>query len=111
MNNPAVDQTAATSIYPAITPRVISTSDCFRAFVDQLKHARLPSDDLDKDNHLLVGYYDNDTLIGTGAMEIYGDYGLLRSVSIIDAMRGNKLGSKIVYHLIERAKLSDLRGL
>ena len=111
MNNPAVGQTAATSIYPAITPRVISGPGCFKAFLDQLKLSGLPFEDLDKDKHLLVGYYDKEKLIGTGAMEIYGDYGLLRSVSIIEAMRGKKLGSKIAYHLIERAKLSDLRGL
>lgn len=111
MNNPAVDQTAATSSYPVITPRVISGQECFREFLDLLKLAGLPFEDLDKDNHLLVGYYDNEKLIGTGAMEIYGEYGLLRSVSIIEEMRGKKLGSKITYHLIEHGKLSSLKGL
>lgn len=110
-SNPVVDQTAATSIYPAITPRVISDPECFQAFLDMLKLAGLPYEDLDKDKHLLVGYYDNEKLIGTGAMEIYGDYGLLRSVSILEEMRGKKLGSKITYHLIEHAKLSSLKGL
>ncbi len=111
MKNPAVGQTAAISKYPAITPRVISDQDCFQSFKAQLKLAGLPFEDLDKDKHLLVGYYENEKLIGTGVMEIYGDFGLLRSVSIVEAMRGRKLGSKIVYHLIERAKLSDLSGL
>lgn len=111
MKNPSVDQTAATSIYPAITPRIISDQQCFQEFLDQLKLSGLPFEDLDKDQHLLVGYYENEKLIGTGAMEIYGDYGLLRSVSITEAMRGKKLGSKITYHLIEHARLSSLKGL
>lgn len=111
MNNPVVDQTAAISLYPAITPRVISDQECFQEFLDLLKLAGLPYEDLDKDRHLLVGYYDTEKLIGTGAMEIYGEYGLLRSVSIAEEMRGKKLGSKITYHLIEHAKLSSLKGL
>lgn len=111
MKNPVVDLTVATDISLAITPKVISDQECYQAFLDQLKLSGLPFEDLDKDKHLLVGYYQKEKLIGTGAMEIYGDYGLLRSVSITEAMRGKKLGSKITYHLIEHAKLSDLKGL
>lgn len=111
MKNLAVDQNAVTDFKPAITPRVISDQDCFQAFLDQLKHSGLPFEDLDKDKHLLVGYYNHEKLIGTGAMEIYGDFGLLRSVSIVEAMRGKKLGSKITYHFIEQARLSNLSGL
>lgn len=111
MKNLAVDRSAATDIKLPITPKVISDQECFQAFLDQLKRSGLPFEDLDKDKHLLVGYYNHDELIGTGAMEIYGDYGLLRSVSITEAMRGKKLGSKITYHLLEHAKLSNLRGL
>ena len=107
MKNPAVAQIAVTRL----TPRVISDQECFEAFRNQLRIAGLPYEDLDKDKHLLVGYYQNDELIGTGAMEIYGKYGLLRSVSIIEANRGKQLGSKITYHLIEKAKLSNLKGL
>ena len=111
MKNHAVDQIAVTNSSKGIIPRVVSDNECFKAFTTQLKMAGLPYEDLDKDQHLLVGYYLNDILVGTGAMEIYGDSGLLRSVSIIESSRGKKLGSKIVYHLIEQAKLSNLNGL
>ncbi len=94
-----------------MTPRVISEPECFEAFRAQLKLAGLPYEDLDKDKHLLVGYYRDEELIGTGGMEIYGDYGLIRSISITASNRGKKLGSKIAFHLIDKAKESELKGI
>lgn len=107
MKNPAVDQSVAIDI----KPKVISDPECFNAFRDQLKLAGLPYEDLDINKHLLVGYYNEDELIGTGGMEIYGDYGLIRSISVADSFRGKQLGSKITYHLIAKAKESGLKGL
>jgi len=107
MKNLVVDQSVV--INPV--PRVVSDPESFDAFRKQLKLAGLSFDDLDKDDHLLVGYYHNDELIGTGGIEIYGDFGLLRSVSVVESFKGKKWGSKITMHLIDKAKESNLKGL
>lgn len=107
MKNLAVNQGVAINL----TPKVISDQECFSAFLHQLKMAGLPFEDLDKDKHLLVGYYENENLIGTGGVEIYGDFGLLRSVSVVGNYKGKKIGSKITMHLIDKAKESNLKGL
>jgi len=107
MKNPAVDQSAAIDINPV----VISDQECFNAFRNQIKAAGLPFEDLDKDKHLLIGYYRNDELVGTGGMEVYGEHGLIRSVSVSPQHRGKKLGLKIALHLIAKAKESELKGL
>ncbi len=94
-----------------LTPKVIGDPECFNAFQNQLERARLPFKDLDFNKHLLVGYYHQGELVGTGGIEIYGGYGLLRSVSVADSHRKKGHGSKITYHLIEKARAGQINGL
>lgn len=92
-------------------PLSIKTPDQWETFTDQLKTVGLPYEDLSDKNHLLVGYYEGDELIGTGGIEIYGDFGLIRSVSITAANRGKNLGTQITHHLINEARKKELKGL
>lgn len=92
-------------------PVDINTPEYFEAFTGQLKTAGLPYEDLNTEEQVLIGYYENDNLIGTGGIEIYGNYGLIRSVSITANNRGKKLGTQIAYHLIDKAKEKKLTGL
>lgn len=92
-------------------PKVIDNPVAFNSFKESLASAGLPHEDLNVNDHLLIGYYDMDSLIGTGGLEIYGDYALLRSVSIVSQNRGKRLGSEIAYHLIEKAKGMELKGI
>ena len=107
MKNPVVGQSAVIDL----RPRVVSSPESFVAFKRQLALAGLSSEGLHKDEHLLVGYYHQDEMVGTGAMEIHGDYGLLRSVSVAPLYKGNKWGLKIALHLIGKAKESGLKEL
>ena len=50
-------------------------------------------------------------LIGTAALEKYGDYGLLRSVAVIASEHGRGLGAALTQHLIDRARRDQLLGL
>lgn len=92
-------------------PIEVNTPASLETFTKQLRASGLPYEDLSKDQHVLIGYYENEKLIGTGGIEIYEDYGLIRSVSITAANRGKKLGSQIAYHLIDKAKEKNLTGL
>ncbi|MEQ8423317.1 MAG: arsenic resistance N-acetyltransferase ArsN2 [Cyclobacteriaceae bacterium] len=91
-------------------PRIINDVNGLEAFRNQLKASHLPHEDLSND-HLLIGYYDNDQLIGTGGIEVHEEYGLIRSVSITNGNRSKKLGTQITHHLILQAKEKNLKGL
>lgn len=65
-----------------------------RAFLDA---ARLPTDDLDalSADDILTAEADG-RLVGTVAVERFGDHGLLRSVAVAPDARGTGLGGRLV---------------
>ena len=82
--------------------------ESFEAFRALLRSVGLPCDDLTMDRHILIGYYEDGKLIGTGALELYGKYALLRSLAVIDALRGRMLGSRITDELMDVARENDI---
>lgn len=82
----------------------IRDAESFEDFRALLRSVSLPCDDLSMDRHLLIGYYEDDKLIGTGALELFGSYALLRSLAVKDALRGRSLGSRITDELIDLAR-------
>lgn len=91
--------------------KIINDVDSFTKFKASLVTARLPHEDLNMDDHLLIGYYEGKILIGTGGLEIYGQFGLLRSVSVEKNYQGKKLGTRIVMQLIDQARNKGLEGI
>ena len=91
--------------------RTISDEASFQAFRLLLKSSNLPADDLDYKKDLLVGYVEDGAMVGTGGLEIYGDYGLLRSLSVKLGTRGKALGTAITEYLIDQARKRNLKGI
>jgi len=94
-----------------LTPKIINDPESFDAFRSLLKSSSLPADDLSFTNHLLIGYYHENDAVGTGGLEIYGDYALLRSLSVKVGIRGQAFGSFITDHLIDQANLKKLKAI
>lgn len=94
-----------------LTYRLIKDAESFEAFRVLLKSSGLPADDLDFNRDLLVGYYEGDELVGTGGLEVYGPYALLRSLSVKMGIRGKAVGSTITEFLLEEAKKQKLKGI
>ena len=94
-----------------ITGKLIKDTEGFESFRALLKASGLPYQDLNYKDHILVGYYDGDKMIGTGALEIYGNAALLRSLSVNDAVRGMSIGSKITSDLIEHARNNGIKNI
>jgi amino-acid N-acetyltransferase len=70
-----------------------------------LQKNRLPFEDVKIEGSLYFAYRDEyDTLIGSGGLEISGEYALLRSVAVAESERGKNIGKKIVDYLLEKAK-------
>jgi amino-acid N-acetyltransferase len=91
--------------------KTITDEDNFQAFRAQLKSSDLPADDLDYKKDLLVGYFEDGAIVGTGGLEIYGSYGLLRSLSVKLGTRGKALGTAITEFLIAEARKRNLKGI
>jgi N-acetylglutamate synthase-like GNAT family acetyltransferase len=73
-----------------------------RAF---LQENRLPFEDVNLDGSLYFAYRNEDgLLIGSGGLELYSEYSLLRSVAVAKIERGKKLGNKIVDDLLVKAR-------
>jgi amino-acid N-acetyltransferase len=94
-----------------LTYKLIDDVESFEAFRALLKTSGLPADDLDFHKDLLVGYFEGHQLVGTGGLEVYGDYGLLRSLSVKLGIRGKSVGTNICEYLIDEAKHKKLKSI
>jgi amino-acid N-acetyltransferase len=94
-----------------LTYRLIEDAESFEAFRSLLKASNLPADDLNFNKDLLVGYFEGNILVGTGGLEVYGDYGLLRSLSVKLGIRGKSVGTNITEYLIDEAKRRKLKAI
>lgn len=91
--------------------RQITDPKSFEEFRALLKASNLPADDLDYKKDLLVGYYENEALVGTGGLEIYGPYALLRSLSVRLGIRGRAVGTTITKYLLDEARKRGLKAI
>jgi amino-acid N-acetyltransferase len=94
-----------------LIPRIVNTQQDFELFTHLLRASNLPHRDLNFRDHVLIGYYYGDDLVGTGGLEIYGNYGLLRSLAVKIGARGLSLGSFITKDLIARAAHKNLKRI
>ena len=91
--------------------KLIQDKESFDAFRTLLKASNLPADDLDYKRDLLVGYYEGNALVGTGGLEVYGPYALLRSLSVKLGIRGKSVGTTITEFLLEEARKKKLKAI
>jgi amino-acid N-acetyltransferase len=91
--------------------KLIKDSESFNAFRSLLKSSNLPADDLNYQKDLLIGYYEGTELVGTGGLEVYGEYALLRSLSVKLGIRGKSVGSGIFEHLVDEARKKQLKAI
>lgn len=91
--------------------KLIQDAESFKTFRALLKASNLPADDLDYKRDLLVGYYEGDSLVGTGGLEVYEPYALLRSLSVKMGIRGKSVGTTITEYLLEEAKKKKLKSI
>jgi amino-acid N-acetyltransferase len=94
-----------------LTYKQIKDTESFEAFRSLLKSSGLPADDLDFQRDLLVGYYEGDSLVGTGGLEIYKPYALLRSLSVKMGIRGKAVGTAMTEYLLAEAKMRKLKSI
>ena len=81
------------------------------ALLALMERAHLPTDDLTA--HLDAAFVarDGDRVVGSAAIEVYADGGLLRSVAVDDDHRGTGLGNRLTAAAIEDAQRRALPAL
>jgi N-acetylglutamate synthase-like GNAT family acetyltransferase len=90
--------------------RLITTQNSLTGVLEFLKSNRLPYQDLELKNNLLFSYHDEEGgMIGSGGLEFYSSFALLRSVAVAEDKRGKSIGKDIVKHLLHTAKARGIR--
>jgi len=70
-----------------------------------LQLSNLPSEDCAEHLRNFIIVQDEEKIIGIGGLEVYGTFGLLRSVAVVPVYRGRGIG-KIIYKAIEEKAVS-----
>lgn len=76
-----------------------------------LERSRLPTRDLDQARPWFVVAHRGEAMAGTGALEVHGGTGLLRSVAVAEDVRGTGLGRAVVQAVEDEARRRGLREL
>jgi amino-acid N-acetyltransferase len=80
--------------------------------LELLRINKLPFQDVELKDNFFISYSDDqDKLIGSGGLEFYAGYALLRSVAVEETLRGKSLGKEIVSDLLERAKAQGVEEI
>jgi amino-acid N-acetyltransferase len=82
-----------------------------KAIAAILSAEKLPVDDLPETLDNFLAATENGLTIGVVGLEIYGVYGLLRSLVVLPEYRGKGIAGKLIKHLESLAARSGLKAL
>lgn len=85
--------------------RIVDKQQSLDVVLALLKNNKLPFQDIELKNNQFISYHDEvGRIIGSGGLEFYSSYALLRSVAVDETQRGKSIGKEIVKDLLDRAK-------
>ena len=93
------------------TWKAITTADAFANVKGLLNQSGLRHDDLRLEDTWMFGYFYEDELIATAALEPYDGYWLLRSVAVARPWRGQGLGTEQVKQLVALPEVQAGKGV
>ncbi|MFN8474960.1 MAG: arsenic resistance N-acetyltransferase ArsN2 [Anaerolineae bacterium] len=76
----------------------------FPAVLALLERSHLPPDGLADHRDALLVAREGDAVVGSAALEVYGDAALLRSVAVDERLRGHGLGQRLTDAALEMAR-------
>ncbi len=82
-----------------------------QAMVALLQAEKLPVDDLPANLNYFFTTLDGDTVVGAVGLELYGQYGLLRSLVVDAAYRNHSVAAKLVQAVEKKAASLQLKSL
>ena len=94
----------------SIFPMMVSDKNGLDRIADLLKTNKLPYKDLSLTDSIFLSYHEeNGKMVGSGGLEFYSDFALLRSLAVDEKYRGKKIGESIVNDLLARAIARSIR--
>lgn len=81
----------------------------FEVVVEILKSAGLPTEDIEPTLPYFSIALADDKLVGVAGLEIYGTYGLLRSVAVLEDFRNFKIAHRLVNGILKEARLEGVK--
>jgi len=81
------------------------------AVTNLLASLKLPVEDLPSVLDNFVVATGNDAIIGVAGLELYGDYGLLRSVAVDEAWRNKNIAAALVSAIEDTARQKGLKAI
>jgi len=91
---------------PVITP---ATPADLPAILELLDGSNLPRAGLDAHVATTLVAKEGKQLVGTAALELYGECALLRSVAVAPELRGHGLGQELTRHALALARRRNIR--
>jgi amino-acid N-acetyltransferase len=77
-----------------------------------LEKEGLPINDIDEHlNNIIIAEEDGGEIVGIGALEMYGEVGLFRSLVVKKRKRNKNTGARILKHIEEYAKNNGIKEL
>jgi len=93
---------------PVITP---ATPADLPAILELLDGSKLPRAGLDAHVATTLVARDGKQLVGTAALELYGECALLRSVAVAPGLRGQGLGQELTRHALALARRHKIKSV
>jgi amino-acid N-acetyltransferase len=95
-----------------MTAHQVTENEMLNSIINLLKDSGLPYKDISLEKSLMFSYLDDHgNIIGSGGLEFYGPYALLRSVAVRKDLQGKAIGKRIVNDLFEKAKEKNARAI
>ena len=76
-----------------------------------LASCKLPTADIDMQKQVFFGYQNSNRLTGIGALELFEENALLRSMAVLYSNQKKGLGSRLVTRLIEEAQARQVKNI
>ncbi|HVW98136.1 MAG TPA: arsenic resistance N-acetyltransferase ArsN2 [Mucilaginibacter sp.] len=90
----------------------IESAEKYRGLIaGLLKTEKLPADDLPASLENFAAAVEDDALTGVAGLEIYGDYGLLRSLAVDGNFRNQGIAGQLVKHIEAVAQARHLKAI
>lgn len=88
-----------------MTARRVTENEMLSDVIDLLQDNGLPYKDIVIEKSFIYSYVDGDgSIVGSGGLEFYGLFALLRSIAVRKGLQGKGIGKAIVQDLLEKAK-------
>lgn len=89
----------------------LTTREEFTQVIQLLAEAKLPYEDLDQLKATILVAIEGNEVAGAGALEIYGESGLIRSVCVAPAHRNRSIATRVTEALKNVAREQNLKSL